>query len=671
VSEGQRLESLRRLGLEDGAGDPALDDPALDDLVDLFRTLLGADAAALTIVGATHAWPMASAGAPASVELPRSRSPADLALGDPAGLRWVEDVSVHTPLDTHPWRCADRGLTTIAAATVGAPDGRPVGALELGWSRRTPADARATALLRRAADQLGERLELRAEAVEYRRFVELAPDPMVVLDLEGAVELCNSAFVELLAAPTVEALRGRAFLDLVVSDHRDRGAAELAEVLVGRRRTNTIDLTLRRSDGGSLPTAISAGHLHGPRHSLQLVVRDLTERVRAEGERARLTEQLAEAHRFETVGQLAGGLAHDLNNLLAILVSNLQFADETLADLRSGGDVAAGVSSMAEDLAQLRAVADRVDVLTRKLLQFASRSDAPAGPAHVGPVVTGLRELLERTLGADVALRVEVAEGVPAVRLDPGELEQAVTNLVLNGRDAMPDGGELVVRVRPDVRGGGEDGAVRAVAVVEVVDEGVGMTDAVLARAFEPLYTTKPADRGTGLGLSSVQAFVRRIGGTVQVASEPGAGTRVMLTLPAAGVGTTATPDADASETAAPLVLLADPADRSRRVIAAMFEQAGYRVVEVADAAAAQGWLETGQVAAFACELALAGGTGSAVVAAARAAHPDLPVMLLTSNPDVRDEIDGVPVVVKPFSSDRLLATIAVARTSAAGTQRR
>ncbi|WP_052668809.1 ATP-binding protein [Nitriliruptor alkaliphilus] len=654
MSEGHRLESLRRLGLRSGAPEAGV-----DDLVDLLRLLAGADTAALTLVDAARAWPMASAGVLPAVALERSRSAADLVLPIPEGLLWVDDAASHARLGGHPWVRTEPGVVTLAAATVTAPDGQPIGALELGWCQRATRTGEGDATIRRAAAQVATRLELRAEAVEYRRFVELAPDAMAVLDLDGAIELGNTAFADLLGHASPEALRGRPFLDLVVPEHRDRGAADLARVLFARQRVSTIDLTLQRPDGARLQVAISAGHLRGPRRSLQLVVRDLSERVRAEAERAHLTEQLAEAHRFETVGQLAGGLAHDLNNLLAVLVSNLQLAEETLQDLREGGDLVTGFAAMADDLGHLRSASDRVDVLTRKLLQFASRADVHVGPIRLADVAGELHGLLDRTLGPAVTLDVVVDDDVPDVEVDPGELEQTITNLLLNGRDAMPGGGRLTLRIRGDQRPGREGGPSRRVAVIEVADEGTGMSEAVLARAFEPLFTTKSADKGTGLGLASVQAFIQRAGGTVHVDTAPDEGTRFTLVLPAAGTEPEVTrPAAEA----APLVLLVDPAERSRRIIAAMFEQAGYRVEEVADAATARARLSSEPPAVLACEIALPDATGPAVVVAARVERSDLAAVLLSSNPDVRDQIAGIPVLVKPFSSERLLETVAAAR---------
>lgn len=649
MSEGGRLESLRRLDLHRD-----MVEPDLDDLLELCRVLLGGQVAALTMVDATSAWPVARAGHPAAVEVARASSLAARVLGEADGqVRFEKGDAAVTGLG-YPWASGVTDLARLAAAAIRAPDGAVVGALEVAWSGAPPS-AETEALLPAVAAQLERWLELRAEASEYRRFVELAPDAMVVLDLEGDIERCNPAFAELLDAASPTQLRGRTFLDLVAPEHRDRTAAELARVLFARRRVGVSELSLERFDGGRLPVEISAGHLRGPRRSLQLVVRDQTERVRAEAERTRLTEQLAEAHRFETVGQLAGGLAHDLNNLLTVFVSNLSLAEETLADLHGGGDPAAGLRSLAADLGHLRTASDRVDALTRKLLQFAAGDEGAPRPVDLGEVAASLEELLGRTLGAEIDLVVTVDPATPIVELDPGELEQAITNLLLNGRDAMPAGGRLELRLGAGELAGGPGDPPRPTAVVEVEDAGEGMTDAVLARAFEPLFTTKGSERGSGLGLSSVRSFVQRVGGSVQVDTARGRGTRVTLVLPATGAPATA---AVAGPEAA-VVLLVDPAERSRRVIASMLERAGYRVEEVGDAMAARRRLAEGGVTLLACELVLPDGGGLPLVREAREVHGVPAAVLLSSNPEARDAIEAIPVLVKPFSSERLLHQVA------------
>ncbi|MTV27354.1 PAS domain S-box protein [Nitriliruptoraceae bacterium ZYF776] len=646
--EGRRLASLRRLGVLDV---PA--EPALEELVALTGTVLGADAAALTLVDASRAWTLATTATGGQVSVDRAHSIADRAVV--AGEVVVSDVVTDPDLAEHPWCRQDPRLRRVAAAPVAAPDGELVGALEVGWRRVGPNRRDDAGLLGRLARQLGELLELRAEAQEYRRFVELSPDAVTVLDLDGSVELANPAMAALLGLPDVRPLLGRPFLELVVAEDRSRGAAELARVLFARRRTASLDVHLLTADGRSLPVSIAAGHLRGSKRSLQLVVRDVTERQRAEEERARLGEQLARAQRLESTGQLAGGLAHDLNNLLAILVGNLGLAGESLSALRAGEDPQAALQALEEDLGQLRVAATRVDTLTRKLLQFARLEDETPRWTLVVEVVDAVAGLLDNALGPGVRLELDLAPDVPAVHVDPDALEQALVNLVLNARDAMPDGGT----VRLSARRGPAVGEAETSAVLTVEDDGVGMDERTQARAFEPLFTTKPKDQGTGLGLASVLGVVERAGGTIQLDSQPGRGTSITLTLPSVV-------DVEVAEqpTAGPEVLLVDPSDRQRPLIAKMLTGGGYRVREVATAAEALEVLRgAGPVSVLVSEVALGDRLGGQLVDDARDARPGLPAVLLSSGAgEATVGPSDVPVLGKPFASDRLLRMVAAVR---------
>ncbi|MEX1164382.1 MAG: ATP-binding protein, partial [Nitriliruptor sp.] len=466
------------------------------------------------------------------------------------------------------------------------------------------------------------------------RFVDLSPDAIAILDLHGTVERCNDAFVELFGAIERRDLVGRALLDLVADVDRDRAADRLAEVLFDRQPVLRTDLQLRRTDGARFPAWVSVGHLGEPQRRLQVVVRDLSERVRAETERARLGEQLAQAHRFETVGQLAGGLAHDLNNLLTVLVTSLGLADESLRDLAAGGDRATGIAALTEDLQHLRIASDRVDTLTRKLLQFASRSGGAVVTVVVADLVADVADLLGRSLGG-AGLETSVADDTPDVRVDSAGLEQAITNLVLNARDAAP-GGRITLEAS---RGRGPGGGPAAIIVV--ADEGTGMPPHVVARAFEPLFTTKPRDHGTGLGLPSVRAFVEQSGGTVHIDTAVGEGTRVTITLPE--LVDVELPVGPAS---APSVLVVDPSDRSGPIVAAMLVQAGYRVEVVASAADARRHLDQQPPAVLLIDLVLPDGGALDVVARADASPEPPAVVLLSSTPDARPSVAGHPVLV-------------------------
>lgn len=641
--EGRRLASLRRLGALDSPPDPVL-----EDLVELAASVLGADAAALTLVDAARAWTLAATTETGQVSLERRHSVADRAVrsGAPVALDVAEDPA----LAAHPWCRRERPVVRLAAAPVLAPDGERVGGLEVGWCREGQTRRDDPLLLDRLARQVSEVLELRAEVREYRRFVDLSPDAVAVLDLDGAVELANPAMARVLGLDDPGSLVGRPFLDLVTPQDRPRAAAELARVLVARPSTTSLDLRLRAVDGRALPVSVAAGHLRGSRRSLQLVVRDVSDRERAETERARLSEQLARAQRLEAIGQLAGGLAHDLNNLLAVLVGNLGLADENVQALRASGSDPAVLAALEEDLAQLRTASSRVDTLTRKLLQYARQEGDEPQLVDVGETVRTVVELLETSVGVDVRLAHEIGEDVPVVSIDPDAFEQALVNLVLNARDASQEGDEVRIVVR------GSHTGETAAAEVMIEDRGVGMDETTLARAFEPLFTTKPKDQGTGLGLASVLGVVERAGGSVHLESAPGRGTRASLVLPSA---VTVPPGPPAARTG-PRVLLVDASERQRQLIARMLEAADHQVHQVAtaeDALSVLGGQTT--IDALIADLASLQHQGAEVLAALRSARPELPVVLLSSGGEAALAGTGVPVLTKPFSSDRLLRTVA------------
>jgi two-component system cell cycle sensor histidine kinase/response regulator CckA len=217
---------------------------------------------------------------------------------------------------------------------------------------------------------------------------------------------------------------------------------------------------------------------------------------------------------MESLGQLAGGVAHDFNNLLAIIVN--------YADLMADEVTPAG----ARDLARIRDAADRAGALTSQLLLFAKREPTQVETVELNAVVTDAQELLSRSIGGRIRLTCRTHPDPITVRANRGRLDQILMNLVINARDAMPDGGDVVITTgRTETPSG-------ACAELTVSDTGTGMTAEVRERLFEPFFTTKPVDRGTGLGLSTVYGIVTDAGGHIRVDSAPGAGTTFVILLP-------------------------------------------------------------------------------------------------------------------------------------------
>ncbi len=316
----------------------------------------------------------------------------------------------------------------------------------------------------------------------------------------------------------------------------------------------------------------------------------LANTIGAAMQRARAEEQLFQSQRLEALGQLTGGVAHDFNNLLTIVSGNLQMLEER---------VAADALSASLVRAALRATGRGAD-LTRKLLAFARRQALQPRPIDVRQLLSSLADVLRRTLGTNLDVRVAVEDELPPVKADPGMLDTALLNLAVNSRDAMAEGGTLtlaasLVRIRAGQEHG-EDGLTPGrYVLIAVSDTGAGMSPEVQARAFEPFFTTKESAKGSGLGLSLVYGFAKQSGGHVQAASSPGRGTTISLYLPAdeRRAPRPSDPGADSSYRGGDeTILVVEDDDGVREVAAGFLRRLGYRVLEAADAPEALAQLE-------------------------------------------------------------------------------
>ncbi len=379
------------------------------------------------------------------------------------------------------------------------------------------------------------------------------------------------------------------------------------------------------------------------------VNRDVTrEREEAE-QRAALEEQLRQAQKMQAVGQLAAGVAHDFNNLLTAIQGYAELMHESLDD----GDPRRG------DAEEIARAARRGSELTRRLLTFSRREDQQPSLLDAGEVVTGLEPLLRRTLGETIELRVDRGPPLPPVLADQHDLEQVLLNLATNARDAMPGGGRLSITV---IRS--REGAV----AIEVADTGEGMSEEVRARAFEPFFTTKERERGTGLGLATVWGIVEGAGGTVELASEPGRGTRATVSLPArpgARPGTAREPVSAAHRSGGGTIFLVEDEEAVRALAERILVGGGYEVVAAADAdeALELAAAHAGQIDLLLTDLVLPGLPGVELAARLAASRPGLRVLGMSGY--AGDEIEAgsahggrFPVLAKPFARAELLARV-------------
>lgn len=381
-------------------------------------------------------------------------------------------------------------------------------------------------------------------------------------------------------------------------------------------------------------------------------------------ERERAEDALRHAQKMEAVGQLTGGIAHDFNNMLTGIIGSLDLMQRYIAAGRSediGRFTDAAVSS-----------AHRAAALTHRLLAFSRRQSLDRRPTDPNQLVASLEDLFQRTKGAHIALKVQLGNDIWAVNTDASQLENALLNLVINARDAMPDGGELLIETANSYLDGTDITTLEPVkagdyVMLGVSDNGSGMAPKILAKAFDPFFTTKPIGQGTGLGLSMIYGFAQQSGGHVTIQSEPGQGTCVRLYLPrlhGTALESSQTPQLSEAPVAlageAVVVVEDDPA--VRMLVVNVLDELGYTAHQAADSRGALPLLESDlRVDLLVTDVGLPGMNGRQLAEIARQHRPGLKVLFMTGYAEKAAERqgfleDGMDMVAKPFSID-LLAT--------------
>jgi signal transduction histidine kinase/CheY-like chemotaxis protein len=386
----------------------------------------------------------------------------------------------------------------------------------------------------------------------------------------------------------------------------------------------------------------------GPRAVLEI----FAARAASEIERLRLQEQLMRSQRLEGMGRLAAGIAHDFNNLLTVILSNAEFA---YADLPAG-------SPIRDLIAPIHDASHRATALTRQLLAFSRRQPSAPEVIDLRAEVGGVLRLLQRLLGARVKLETRLGECWP-VRIDPGQLEQVLLNLAINGRDALPSGGTIVVAAESERIEGGRACALGLTpgewVHLSVSDDGVGMEEEVRARCFEPFFSTK-GDRGTGLGLATCHGIVQQAGGQISVESAPGRGTTFHVHLPRHAGPAEDRPRPHAVERSGEArrgltVLVAEDDLTVQQVARRSLEQAGYRVLAAQSGPEALRILESEPaVDALLTDLVMPGMGGAELSAQARVIRPSLRVLFVSGFAD-DVTLDGLartgdPILMKPYT---------------------
>ncbi|MET0180904.1 MAG: PAS domain S-box protein [Novosphingobium sp.] len=496
--------------------------------------------------------------------------------------------------------------------------------------------------------------QLRRSEERFRLLVQSVTDYAIyMLDPDGMVSSWNAG-AQRFKGYTEDEIVGQHFSRFYPEEERARGtpAKALATALAeGRFEAEGWRI---RKDGSRFWANVVIDPVYGPDGKLvgfAKITRDLTERRETQAALEQAREAFFQSQKMEAIGQLTGGVAHDFNNLLAAIMGSLDLARRRMNE---GADARPFLDNALK-------AAERGATLTQRMLAFARKQELQLEDVDVGECLRDMAELITRTIGQDITIDTRLPLVLPQVRVDRTQLELALLNLVVNARDALPDGGRVVIAARAEPIG--LPAKVKFVRL-SVRDEGFGMDAETLARAIEPFFTTKGVGKGTGLGLSMVQGMVEQCGGRIEIASAPDAGTTVELWLPVSEQATGSVEEATkcglARQQGEPLTILAVDDDPIVLLnTAAMLEDMGHRVYEAPSAKAAAKIFAEHRVDLLLTDYAMPEKTGAELVHELRELRPELPVIVVSGYADLPEGTTlEVPRLAKPFRADQLLDAI-------------
>ncbi|WP_374945008.1 PAS domain-containing protein [Sphingomonas sp.] len=524
-----------------------------------------------------------------------------------------------------------------------------------------PDDAKVYCSARDITEDKERAQALAARTAERDRLWRNTQDIQVVIDGDGTFRAINPAFTTILGWSPDEVI-GRTVFHFVIADDK----APTGDALAHARRDvlPTFENRYRHKDGSFRCISWVAA----PEDALIYASgRNITAEKQQADELAATQEALRQAQKMEAVGQLTGGIAHDFNNLLTGVIGSLDMMQRRMAK---------GETDRVERyIAIAMTSANRAAALTHRLLAFSRRQPLDPRPVGANRLVTGMEELLRRTIGEAIALEIVTAGGLWQTLCDPHQLESAILNLAINARDAMPDGGHLTIETcnahldsayaaqTRDVRPG-------QYVCICVTDTGTGMDKDTIAKVFEPFFTTKPIGQGTGLGLSMIYGFARQSEGYARIYSEVGQGTTVKLYLPRyygeaeeADETVDGVADAPLAEDGEVVLVVEDEA-AVRDLVVDLLGDLGYRAVEAADGPAGLKLLQSDmRVDLLVTDIGLPGLNGRQLADAARVARPDLKVLFMTGYAENATLANGflepgMEMITKPFAVEALATRI-------------
>jgi PAS domain S-box-containing protein len=526
------------------------------------------------------------------------------------------------------------------------------------WVARKSEDDVIHAVLQNNSDITGLKRaqdEIAAREAHLRSILDTVPEAMIVIDANGSVTSFSAAAAQLFGYRPEEVV-GQNVKMLMPEPYRGEHDGYIGHYLrTGEARIIGYGRVVKglTKDGAIFPMELAVGEARSDGQRIFTgFIRDLTSRQKME-------EELRQSQKIEAIGQLTGGLAHDFNNLLTVITGNLEMLDMSLE-----------ASNQRELLKEAQDAAQDGAKLTGQLLAFGRRQPLNPKPTDLAPLISNFSELLRRSLGESIELHIRATGSGNLCVVDAPQLQNALLNLAINARDAMPRGGKLTIDISrtrldvdyaqmyPDIRTG-------RYVLVAVTDTGSGMSEEVRQRAFEPFFTTKPTGAGTGLGLSMVYGFVKQSGGNIQIYSELEQGTSVRIFLPLAESVHTSeelAPGAgkiDAMPRGSETILVVEDDARVRRVTTARLRSLGYEVIEADNGAAAFLLLAAHpKIAMIFTDVVMPGGmNGDELAEAALTAKPDLKVLFTSGYAEPAVARQGLRVgawLKKPYTAAEL-----------------
>jgi PAS domain S-box-containing protein len=488
-----------------------------------------------------------------------------------------------------------------------------------------------------------------------QRIFDTSIDLILVVDRRGNILRVSPSSLAILGYPHDE-MNGRSAKDFVHPDDLESVRREM-RLARGGRLTRNFDCAYVHKDGRTVPLAWT-GIWSEPDRQYFFIGRDMSERIMLES-------QLRQSQKMEAVGQLTGGVAHDFNNILTVIIGMAELLSDSV-----GGD-----PKLAPIVQAIDEAASRGAQLTQRMLAFARKQPLQARNIDLNEIMMRAAAMLGRTLGEDIAVRLSLADGLWPALADPSQIEDVILNLAVNARDAMPNGGQLVIetanlQIDEQYAAQNVEVAPGDYVVMTVADSGTGMPPEVVERVFEPFFTTKEIGRGTGLGLSMVYGFVKQSRGHVKIYSEVGHGTSIKLYLPRAGRAAAETVENVVARPGAhpaghESILVVEDSTPVRNVTVGILRGLGYRVQEAEDGHAALAILnQPGKVDLLFTDLIMPNGIdGQELLRRARALRPDLKALFASGYSELflkgRGPTEaGVPLLNKPYRTGTLAETV-------------